>query len=127
MAAQLTTLFSFDGANGASPYAGLTADANGDLFGTTVYGGVNNNDGTVFEIKNTGTAAAPVYASTPITLVSFDGSNGQFPQGVLTVDANGDLFGTATGGGAIGDGTVFEIKNTGTAAAPVYASTPITL
>ena len=58
MAAQLTTLFSFNGSNGANPYAGLTVDANGNLFGTTFNGGANN-DGTVFEIQNIGTLAAP--------------------------------------------------------------------
>ena len=72
---QFTTLSSFNGSNGANPYAGLTADANGDLFGTTVRGGVNGY-GTVFEIQNTGTVAAPIYASAPTTLVTFNGSNG---------------------------------------------------
>jgi uncharacterized repeat protein (TIGR03803 family) len=42
----------FTGANGANPYAGLFADANGDLFGTTAGGGANG-DGTVFEIAKT--------------------------------------------------------------------------
>ena len=73
--------------------AGLIADANGDLFGTTDAGGANG-DGTVFEIKNTGTVAAPVYASAPTTLVSFNGSNGADPDAGLIADANGDLFGT---------------------------------
>jgi uncharacterized repeat protein (TIGR03803 family) len=121
-----TTLVSFNGSNGQQPEAGLTADANGDLFGTTSGGGANN-DGTAFEIKNIGTAAAPVYAGALTTLVSFNGSNGQQPEAGLTVDADGDLFGTTYGGGAYGDGTIFEIRNTGTLAAPVYASTPTTL
>jgi uncharacterized repeat protein (TIGR03803 family) len=121
-----TTLVSFDGSDGSGPDAGLIADANGDLFGTTGSGGANGY-GTVFEIKNTGTIAAPVYASTPITLVSFDGSDGRGPSGGLIADANGDLFGATTSGGAYGYGTVFEIQNNGTIAAPVYASTPITL
>jgi uncharacterized repeat protein (TIGR03803 family) len=64
----LTTLVSFNGGNGNSPYGGLIADSNGDLFGTTQAGGANG-DGTVFEIVNTGTVAAPIYASTPTTLV----------------------------------------------------------
>jgi uncharacterized repeat protein (TIGR03803 family) len=133
-----TTLVSFasfaygGGSNGASPYAGLIADANGDLYGTTYVGGaINENSGlgygTVFEIQNTGTVAAPVYASAPTTLVNFDGSNGQYPYAGLIADANGDLFGTTRNGGANGWGAVFEIQNTGTTAAPVYASSPTTL
>ncbi len=121
-----TTLVSFNGSNGTAPEAGLIADANGDLFGTTLEGGANG-DGTVFEIQNTGTAAAPVYASAPATLVSFNGSNGQHPNAGLMAGANGDLFGTTENGGANLDGTVFEIQNTGTAAAPVYAIAPTTL
>ena len=105
--------------------AGLTADANGDLFGTTVDGGAYD-DGDVIEIPNIGTAAAPVYAG-PTTLVSFNGSNGANPYAGVIVDANGNLFGTTEEGGASGDGTVFEILNAGTAAAPVYARTPTTL
>ena len=50
-----------------------------------------------FEIVNNGTAAAPIYASTPITLVSFINSdsyvNGAAISGLIA-DAKGDLFGT---------------------------------
>ena len=49
-----------------------------------------NDDGTVFEIAKTATG----YASTPTTLVSFNGANGANPHGGLIADANGDLFGT---------------------------------
>jgi uncharacterized repeat protein (TIGR03803 family) len=121
-----TTLVTFNGANGANPFSSLIADANGDLFGTT-YGGGANNDGTVFELVNHGTVAAPSYASTPTTLVSFNGANGVAPCGSLIADANGDLFGTTEHGGANNDGTVFELVNHGTVAAPSYASTPTTL
>ena len=113
-----TTLVSFTGANGARPQGSLIADANGDLFGTTVFGSAND-DGTVFEIAKT----AAGYASTPTTLVSFSGANGAFPQGSLIADANGDLFGTTASGGANGSGTVFEIAKT----AAGYASTPTIL
>jgi uncharacterized repeat protein (TIGR03803 family) len=125
MTASLITLVSFNGTNGFFPQASLIADANGDLFGTTFSSG-GNGQGLVFEIVNTGTAAAPIYASTPTTLVSFNFTNGSFPEGSLLADPNGDLFGTTSGGGD-GHGTVFEIINTGTAAAPIYASTPTTL
>ena len=121
----LTTLINFYGPDGQNPDS-LTADVNGDLFGTTYGGGGASSDGTVFEIKNTGTVAAPVYSSTKSTLVNFNGSNGDGPSGLIA-DANGDLFGTTFRGGASNDGTVFEITNVGTIATPVYFSTPTTL
>ena len=119
----LTTVASFNGSDGEYPQSSLIADANGDLFGTTPDGGANGY-GTVFEIVNNGTPSAPSYASTPITVASFNGSNGASS---LIADANGDLFGTTYQGGANNDGAVFEIVNNGTVAAPSYASTPTTL
>src|SRR6185437_2631955 len=102
-----------------NPLGGLITDAKGDLFGTTSTGGTNG-DGTVFELVNTVTG----YASTPITLVAFDGTgNGANPADTLIADTNGDLFGTTQNGGANGDGTVFEIANTITG----YAATATTL
>ena len=105
-----TTLVSFaGGADGAQPVAGLIADANGDLFGTTHGGVVGGDDGTVFEIKKT----AAGYASTPTTLLIFNGDNGNFPDGSLIADASGDLFGTTEAYGPGGGGTVFEITDSG--------------
>ncbi|MDB5354709.1 MAG: hypothetical protein JWN24_1162 [Phycisphaerales bacterium] len=49
----LSTLATFNGSNGAYPEGGLIADAAGNLYGTTQYGGVHN-DGTVFELTETG-------------------------------------------------------------------------
>ena len=63
----------------------------------------------MFEIEKT----AAGYASAPTTLVSFNGTDGETPIGGLIADANGDLFGTTDGGGANGDGTVFEITGSG--------------
>jgi uncharacterized repeat protein (TIGR03803 family) len=113
-----TTLVSFNGTNGAAPYASLIADANGDLFGAT-YSGGTLGDGTVFEIVKTSSG----YASTPTTLVNFNGTNGSNPQGSLIADASGDLIGTTYEGGALGDGTVFEIVKSSSG----FASTPTTL
>jgi uncharacterized repeat protein (TIGR03803 family) len=117
-----TTLFSFcsvtNCADGANPVAGLIADADGNLFGTT-YGGGANGVGTVFEIVKTTSG----YASTPTTLVSFNGYDGANPRAGLIADAKGNLFGTTFGGGAHNGGTVFEIARTATG----YAITPTTL
>ena len=93
---------------GQYPYAGLIADAAGDLFGTTAYGGAPGR-GTVFELVNHG---GGVY--TPTTLLSFNGANGAVPFAGLIADAAGDLFGTTfSDGPANGNGTVFEITDSG--------------
>ena len=112
----LKTLATLAGA----PYAGLVADAAGDLFGVTFTGGPAG-DGTIFEIAKT----AQGYASTPTTLISFNGQDGSDPEGALIVDAAGDLFGTTTGRGFGGSnaGTVFELAKT----ADGYANAPTTL
>ena len=135
-----TTLVSFNGSDGRQPYASLIADADGNLFGTTLYGGASSacagalfGCGTVFEVKKT----ANGYASTPTTLVSFNGTNGAFPNAGLIAHANGNLFGTTSGGGTgpscssqvdgiQGCGTVFEIK-TDSSTTTGYASTPTVL
>ncbi len=100
----VTTLATFDNSNGSEPFAGLIVDAAGDLFGTTVKGGANG-DGTVFEVK-AGSGVVTV-------LASFDGNNGTQPYAGLVADAAGDLYGVTSQGGANGDGTVFELTNTG--------------
>jgi uncharacterized repeat protein (TIGR03803 family) len=98
----LSTLASFNRTNGAYPYAGLIADASGNLYGTTEEGGANNA-GTVFKV------AADTHALS--TLVTFNGTNGADPRGRLIADASGNLYGTTFWGGANGSGTVFEVAN----------------
>ncbi len=91
-------LGTFLGPNGATPQADLIVDGNGDLFGTTNYGGTNNL-GTVFEIPTGGGID---------TLAVFNNTNGAYPN-QLIADGVGDLFGTTFGGGASGYGTVFGL------------------
>ena len=55
------TLLSFNGANGQYPYAGLIADAAGDLFATTHQGGPADGVGTVFEITGAGFIATDLW------------------------------------------------------------------
>ena len=124
-AAGLTTLVTFNRTDGMVPVADLIADAHGNLFGTTEYGGANgaNGNGTVFEIAKT----AGRYASIPSVLYSFcaqtNCTDGSFPTAGLIANASGNLFGTTSGGGAHGQGTVFEIVKTGGG----YASIPAVL
>ena len=98
MTATLTMLAGFSGSTvGEEPDGGLIGDANGDVFGTTLAGGAFGG-GTVFELVKTA-------VSTPITLASFSmGSSGDGPMVGLIADANGDLFGTASAGGASNHG-----------------------
>jgi len=106
------TLVNFDTTNGSFPTGSLIADANGNLFGTTYVGNqfdTTHAAGTVFEIVKSGAG----YSSVPITLVKFNTANGANPYGDLLADANGNLFGTTSGGGTNGAGTVFEITDSG--------------
>jgi len=96
----LVTLAFFNGANGSIPVGGLVEDSSGNLFGTTYSGGASGN-GTVFEV-----AAG---SGSITTLASFNGSNGDGPEGALVEDSSGNLFGTTYSGGASGNGTVFEV------------------
>jgi uncharacterized repeat protein (TIGR03803 family) len=97
----LTTVGTFDGDNGATPFASVISDSLGNLYGTTEKGGADN-DGTLFEI-----AAG---SGTVNTLVTFNGSgNGAKPFGGLISDAAGNLYGTTSGGGTSNQGTVFEV------------------
>jgi uncharacterized repeat protein (TIGR03803 family) len=130
MSVTFTTLVNFNGIKGGDPAAGLIADANGNLFGTTQeftdysQSPSVTRPSTVFEIVNNGTAANPSYASAPTTLANLGYANSMAG---LIVDANGDLFGTTQYGGANNLGMVFEIVNNGTAASPSYAATPTVL
>ena len=99
----LTTVVTFSTAvNGARPGATMVADAAGHLFGTTFTGGGPGDAGTVFELSG------PNHA-TLTTLAVFNGSNGANPQGGLTLDAAGNLYGTTSGGGPGYGGTIFEL------------------
>ena len=112
----LTTLYRFcaqpNCVDGSTPTAGLVQAINGDLYGTTYYGGAHNY-GTVFKIT-LGGALTTLY-----NFCSRSGcSDGEFPQGGLTLGNDGFLYGTTTSttaGGIDGDGgTVFVITPGGT-------------
>jgi uncharacterized repeat protein (TIGR03803 family) len=106
----ITTLVSFSGSNGSFCQGGLITDSSGNLYGTTDLGGTANN-GTVFEL--------PAGSRTVTVLASFNGSNGQNPVCSLLLDSSGNLYGTTTGGGSSGLGTVFELT---AASAPLTAT-----
>ena len=105
-------LHSFAGADGSTPLSSLVADASGNLYGTTVYGGTKDL-GTVYKLTPAGILTV---------LHSFAGApdDGEQPHARLLADAAGNLIGTTLGGGvsgngpSTGDGTVFRLTPSGT-------------
>jgi uncharacterized repeat protein (TIGR03803 family) len=97
------TAAAFPGTTGANPVAGVTFDANGNLFGTALDGG-DNGYGTVWELAKGSSTITPLASFGPNALIT-----GASPWGGVTLDANGNLFGTAQSGGPSGNGTVWEL------------------
>jgi len=99
-------LYSFTGGgDGGGPNA-VIRDAAGNLYGTTGVGG-SSDYGTVFRLDRAGNETV---------LYSFTGgSDGAFPMAGVVMDAQGDLYGTASGGGFsdCGCGVVFKVDQTG--------------
>jgi uncharacterized repeat protein (TIGR03803 family) len=109
-----TVLVDFDGKNGQSPSGNLIADRDGNLYGTTSYGGTFNQ-GTVFKLSPP-PAGKTEWRQT--LLFSFKGIDGAQPYAGLLADKAGNLYGTTAGGGpdfgignayANGSGTVFKL------------------
>jgi uncharacterized repeat protein (TIGR03803 family) len=112
----LTTLYNFCSQSGCTdgqnPQTGLVQATDGNLYGTTYYGGANfgcagaSGCGTVFKITPTGTLT---------TLYSFCSQGGRYcpdgsaPQMPLVQDTNGKFYSTTSVGGVDGDGTLFSL------------------
>lgn len=97
----LTNLYSFSTYYG--PYNKLTLDASGNIYGTANGAGAYGF-GSVFKLT-------PGHGGWTFTdLYDFPGGdNGSLPYGSVAVDANGNVFGTASVGGTENQGLVFEI------------------
>ena len=111
-AGYVTVLHSFAGGDdGCNPYAGVTLDANGNLYGTTKFGGGTQRDcftntcGTVYKVTASGNETV---------LYSFTGgTDGAWPEGGVVLDAGGNLYGTTGGGGPDVGGVVFKLDPSG--------------
>jgi uncharacterized repeat protein (TIGR03803 family) len=124
-----TVLYNFTGVtnqqDGELPNGGLVIDAAGNLYGVTAYGGTGqcilfggvSGCGIVFELSP---PSAPGGAWTKTIIYSFQGgADGQLPNGTLTFDLAGNLYGATSYGGGFGScnapyyqhcGTIFELS-----------------
>lgn len=111
--------------DGYDPNAGLTIDAMGNLYGTTVSGGLKQCEanqgastaycGTVFQLKP---PSSPGGAWTETLIHRFTGlSDGQSPYSSLTLGAHGELYGTSFG-------DFFYCQSFGTACGTVFMLVP---
>jgi uncharacterized repeat protein (TIGR03803 family) len=99
-------LFRFKAEDGPQgPAAGVIADGNGNLYGTSSAGG-RDGYGTLFELLRPGPGETQWGLK---VLYSFDGIHGEEPVGA-TLDGTGRLYGTTYSGGAFASGVIFKIK-----------------
>ena len=106
----ITTLASFNGTNGNLPAGSLVLDGQGNLYGTTEFGGAAG-DGTVFELSGV-TAVTP--QATNLSAISGSGTYG----GTATLTATL----TASGSGVANEPVTFTFIN-GTIITPVGTAT----
>lgn len=101
--------FNFDSADGGLPEAGVLRDADGNLYGTTLAGGIGCADnpygcGMVYEVNKTGSK---------IRDYNFGGlPDGDYPEAPV-IRLSGNLYSTTYGGGVYDRGTVFKINAAG--------------
>ena len=109
----LTTLYSFCSqskcADGDEPLAELIQAADGNLYGTTQFGGLERGTacqsgcGTIFKISISGSLT---------TIHRFGFNDGEEPGGALVQGTDGNFYGTTVFGG-LGVGTAFQITPSG--------------
>jgi len=106
----IQTVYSFSNTNGSHPN-GLILGADGNFYGTTLYGGIADTNytsgmGTVFMLATNWVLTS---------LADFDETNGALPGATLTLGEDGNYYGTTEAGGDAGTnlGTVFMITPEG--------------
>jgi uncharacterized repeat protein (TIGR03803 family) len=104
----LVTLYTFDpfgGNDGEAPYGGVTRDSVGNLYGTTIAGGLGNG-GVVYKVDPSG-------KETILYNFGTQAGDGGFSWSGVSLDGQGNLYGTTSNGGANGFGNVFKVTPAG--------------
>jgi hypothetical protein len=101
------------GPDGNLPMVGVALDSVGDLFGTTTSGGANLF-GTIWAITSSGTYKdLHDFDGTIVDTAGNASGDGLTPEGGVTLDSAGDLYGTAVSGGPNNDGILWELMVSG--------------
>jgi uncharacterized repeat protein (TIGR03803 family) len=107
---KLSVLHTFKNYSGGSPETRLVFDSKGNLYGTTIIGGlrtacpIQHGCGVVFKLS-----PSPTGTWKYSVLYKFqNGADGALPAGIVR-DQAGNIYGTTRWGGANGLGTIFEI------------------
>jgi uncharacterized repeat protein (TIGR03803 family) len=107
LASTETVLYTFKGTpDGSAPSSELVRDKEGNFYGATSAGGVSRL-GTVFEVSR---SSSGVWTETVLHSFGDGNDDGVVPSGGLTIDANGNLYGTTMSGGSAGFGTLYELS-----------------
>ncbi len=115
MAQSYAVLHSFAGPpnDGAYSWAALAFDGEGNLYGTTIEGGIHPGCGVVFRVDPAGSETV---------LYNFaSGADGCYPEAGVVLDVANNIYGTTALGGAVngceyganGCGVVFKLNSTG--------------
>jgi uncharacterized repeat protein (TIGR03803 family) len=102
-------LYSFPtgGADGNRPNGDLIWDPQGNIYGTTMAGGLQAS-GNVYELTSSGNGW------TATSIYSFSGGiDGQYPESGVIFDNGGNLLGTSLRGGTHVSGNVFKLTKSG--------------
>ncbi len=91
--------------DGKYPFAGVTLDSEGNIYGTTYGGGMQRN-GTIFRLSSGS------YKETVLRELNGAGNGCRIESGVV-LDSAGNLYGTASYCGANNEGTVYQLKHSG--------------
>jgi uncharacterized repeat protein (TIGR03803 family)/YD repeat-containing protein len=98
-----SNLYTFNGTDGANPFARLLQASDGSFYGTNYRGGTTDQ-GNIFRVAPDGTLTV---------FHSFNGTDGLKPNELIQAN-DGNFYGTTKEGGAYGNGTIFRVTSNGT-------------